>query len=202
MQEAPRVESEPRNFKVEFRYDPNFIPPWYSKGRLDLKAPKSQHRPEVYAQIIQDHWDTTISPVVSPKIEEVLKVKASFFQSFTCYILEYRIRVGKNLSIEGGSKPLAIWAKPMDSEWGYLPFHARVIHETVHIIGPSHSPTWDALEDETVRLLSDYPCLWSDRNLREESVVRHTTYRITKKAFGKEFADWFLSQESQILPPT
>jgi len=186
--------------KVNFIYDPNFIPYWYDQGKIDYLAPEAEYNPNVYAKIVKEEWENTISPRTSPVIHRTLGLNFFPLDSLTCYILEYRIQVEDGLFLEAHSNPLAIWAKPADPNWDHLPFHARVIHELSHRLGPAYSPNWDILEDRVWESNRDNPEFWSNRSQKEELVVRHVTHLITKEAFGEEFADWFLKEESKITP--
>ncbi|OGD85825.1 hypothetical protein A2Z23_02070 [Candidatus Curtissbacteria bacterium RBG_16_39_7] len=203
MEKELSSESQPKIFRVEFYHDPNFIPYWYSKGQLDLEAQKNKNHPAMYAAMMSDEWNSLISPIISPEMRKVLGVW-DIFEPFTCYVLEHRIQIKENEFIEASSHPLAIWAKPAHPKWRYLPFHSRVIHELVHCVGPNYSPIWGLLEDETASIHRDNLEFWfwdpQYGSLREELVVRHATHLVTKEVFGQEFADWFLGQESKLIP--
>lgn len=186
-------------FKINFIYDPDFSPDWYGKGAIELPSTQAEMPLFLYAIIMTDEWNKRISPLVSPVIEQTFAVSSKSFEPQTCYVLKHRIKVANNLFIEGHSEPLAIWAKPKDPRWTYLPFHARVIHELGHIIGPGYSPLWEVFEEEANNMGEDERDFLNNRPLLEELVVRHKTYQITKEVFGQEFADWFQAQESKTI---
>lgn len=199
MEKEKSKEKAPKIFKIDFIYDPHFTPHWYEKGAIDIVV-REDIPIFLYTIIMSDEWNNRISPQVSPVIEKTLAVSPRNIQPQTAYVLKHRVKVSDNLFIESHSNPLAIWARPKDPKWEYLPFHARVIHDLGHILGPGYSPLWEVFEEEVKNIGEGKRDLSNNRPLLEELVVRNKTYQITKEVFGQEFADWFLDQESKTLP--
>jgi len=194
--------SKEKLINVHFVYDPNYIPDWFEKGEIDLESARIDHPLELYAQQRSEEWNKRISPTVSEIFKRILNTYSVHPLIPTCNILNHRIKTDAGY-IEAYSKPLAIWAIPSDDKWGHLPFHARLIHELLHIIEPRRDyggSNWELIEDELGKNY-DFKNYYGEKNqfLREELVTRHITYEITKEAFGEEFADWFLERESKEI---
>jgi hypothetical protein len=184
---------------IEFVYDPDFVPDWFSKGEIvDQISPR---RVKNLANTASRLWQDEIGLKVSREIKRIFQPPNYLFTFLKeCHLVQARVKVKEGCFISACAQPLAIYAGLYDQQWGRLPFFGRLTHELIHNFGPLNNARWEIFEDQAWQENREREDFWQNQKLREELVVRKITHQILSECFGQEFVDWFAAQESETIP--
>lgn len=198
MTKEAETKKEAPTLQIKFLYDHNFFPDWFCEGEI-----VDQISPEEILKIaanISELWQNQFGLKISKAVQEILQLPNYFFEKpHTCWLVDARVQVGPYRFIDGDSHPLSIYAGHPDQKWGFLPFWGRLTHELVHNFVPLNNVLQERFEDQVFEENREWEDFWQNQKLREELVVRKITYEILANCFGKEFADWFNSNESRQI---